>query len=644
MAGSAGGGSGGGTERRASLRLLCLVYAWITAWGTGCLAEDAFSTEAWLQRYGYLPGGDARMSTIRSPGVMSAAVSAMQRFYGINVTGTVDADTLRDSQSKRWMKRPRCGVPDRIDQGLQAGLRRKRYALTGQRWQQKHITYSVQNYTPKVGEADTRRALRRAFDVWQQVTPLVFEEVSNHEIRSSRREADIMIFFASGNHGDSSPFDGEGGFLAHAYFPGPGIGGDTHFDADEPWTLGNGNAGGNDLFLVAIHELGHALGLEHSNDPAAIMAPFYQYMDTENFVLPRDDLQGIQQIYGPAEQDKVPSRPLPTPPPPRRPETPRRVDKVPKPPRSPDLGVDRPPPPPGTTPDICEGRFDTVAILRGEMFVFKDRWFWRVRNNRVLDGYPMNIGHFWRGLPTNIDAAYERPDGKFVFFKGDQYWVFKEAMAEPGYPRSLAQFGNGLPHDRIDAALWWEPMRKTFFFQGDRYWRFNEDNHATDPGYPRSVTVWKGIPDGPKGAFMGREGAYTYFYKGKDYWKFDNERLSVESGYPRSILNDWMGCGGGGGSGGTGGPGGPGGPSGPGGPGGGVSDDSDGRRRHRPHGDDVDIVARTAAASGVNAIAVVIPCILALCMLVLAYTVLQFKRKGTPRHILYCKRSMQEWV
>nr|XP_060140045.1 matrix metalloproteinase-24 isoform X1 [Globicephala melas] len=571
-------------------------------------AEAPFAGQNWLKSYGYLLPYDSRASALHSGKALQSAVATMQQFYGIPVTGVLDQTTIE------WMKKPRCGVPDHPH--LSHRRRNKRYALTGQKWRQKHITYSIHNYTPKVGELDTRKAIRQAFDVWQKVTPLTFEEVPYHEIKSDRKEADIMIFFASGFHGDSSPFDGEGGFLAHAYFPGPGIGGDTHFDSDEPWTLGNANHDGNDLFLVAVHELGHALGLEHSNDPSAIMAPFYQYMETHNFKLPQDDLQGIQKIYGPPAEPLEPTRPLPTLPV-RRIHSPseRKHERQPRPPRPP-LG-DRPATP-GAKPNICDGNFNTVALFRGEMFVFKDRWFWRLRNNRVQEGYPMQIEQFWKGLPARIDAAYERADGRFVFFKGDKYWVFKEVTVEPGYPHSLGELGSCLPREGIDTALRWEPVGKTYFFKGERYWRYSEERRATDPGYPKPITVWKGIPQAPQGAFISKEGYYTYFYKGRDYWKFDNQKLSVEPGYPRNILRDWMGC---------------------------NQKEVERRKERRLPQDDVDIMVTINDVPGsVNAVAVVIPCILSLCILVLVYTIFQFKNKAGPQPVTYYKRPVQEWV
>ncbi|XP_052323028.1 matrix metalloproteinase-16-like [Oncorhynchus keta] len=96
------------------------------------------------------------------------------------------------------------------------------------------------NTTPKVGEVRTLEAIHRAFEVWERVTPLSFEDVAFQDITNSSQDTlEIMLLFASGFHGDMSLFEGEGWSLAHAYYPGSGMGGDTHFDADELWILDN---------------------------------------------------------------------------------------------------------------------------------------------------------------------------------------------------------------------------------------------------------------------------------------------------------------------------------------------------------------------------------------------------------------------
>ena len=68
-----------------------------------------------------------------------------------------------------------------------------------------------------------------------------------------------------------------------------------HIDDDERWGVeGLDNWDKSDLYLVAVHELGHSLGLAHSGDMGAIMYPFYGSTST----LGQDDIKGIQYLYG----------------------------------------------------------------------------------------------------------------------------------------------------------------------------------------------------------------------------------------------------------------------------------------------------------------------------------------------------------
>jgi hypothetical protein len=100
--------------------------------------------------------------------------------------------------------------------------------------------------------------------------------------------------------------DGSSGenVLAHAYQPltellsggVPGsIGGDVHFDNSNSWSDGGGGST-IDFFTVALHELGHSLGLGHSTVVGSVMEAIYA---GSRRTLHADDIAGIQAIYGP---------------------------------------------------------------------------------------------------------------------------------------------------------------------------------------------------------------------------------------------------------------------------------------------------------------------------------------------------------
>uniref|UniRef100_A0A671W4F0 72 kDa type IV collagenase n=1 Tax=Sparus aurata TaxID=8175 RepID=A0A671W4F0_SPAAU len=549
--------------------------------------------------------------------VLKDTLKKMQKFFSLQETGEIDAKTVD------IMKKPRCGVPDVANYNF---FHRKPM------WQKKDVTYRILGYTPDLDEEVINDAFFRAFKVWSDVTPLSFTRLMDGE-------ADIMINFGRNEHGDGYPFDGKDGLLAHAFAPGPGIGGDSHFDDDEQWTLGDakmwknvnfckfpflfmgteynsctsqgrddgflwcsttynfdedgkygfcphellftlgGNAegapckfpfnfqgekydscttsgrddgyrwcattedydrdksfgfcpetamstvGGNaegspcvfpftflgdtyescttsgrsdgkmwcaasksydddrkwgfcpdqgySLFLVAAHEFGHALGLEHSQDPGALMAPIYTY--TKDFRLSQDDIKGIQELYG-VSGDR---------------------------PSSPTQG-------PVTPMDICKEPviFDAVAQIRGETFFFKDRFLFRSVNFRSKPNGPMLVATYWPDLPSKIDAAYENPvDEKTVFFAGNEMWVYKADELEKGYPKRLS----------------------------------SEANKRMDPGFPKLIAdSWNGIPDGIDAAFSLNNIDYSYFFKGDHYFKLEDSSLKIVK--LGEITKDWLGC------------------------------------------------------------------------------------------------------
>ena len=55
--------------------------------------------------------------------------------------------------------------------------------------------------------------------------------------------------------------------------------------------------GGLDFYTVAQHEIGHSLGLSHSKEYKALMAPFYRGYQSK-VSLAQDDITGVQALYG----------------------------------------------------------------------------------------------------------------------------------------------------------------------------------------------------------------------------------------------------------------------------------------------------------------------------------------------------------
>ena len=228
---------------------------------------------------------------------------------------------------------------------------------------------------------------------------------------------------------------------------------------------------GINLFQVAAHEFGHALGLAHSSDMTALMAPFYAgYIP--NFQLPTDDIIGIQAKYGPpgSEDDKE--------------------EEV-----TDDITTMMPaivPPMPPAMEDICDKPvFDAITtIMEGDQkntYVFRGMQYYLIDpNGGITDGYPRKIQDQWPELPSDIDAAlFREGEYDYRYIKDGRRWKLVRNVIMPP---------------------------ATYIFKGKKYWKI-EDMKVLQ-GYPLPISDW-GLTTSVDAAFVWNYNGAVYFVKGK---------------------------------------------------------------------------------------------------------------------------------
>ena len=120
------------------------------------------------------------------------------------------------------------------------------------------------------------------------------------------------------------------------------------------------------------HEFGHSLGLSHSDQFSALMAPFYRGFQSK-VRLERDDMVAVQALYGPrgggtdSEEERG-----------DRADTQLANNRL-----------------------LClSPSVDSMFTTQdGESFVLKGENLWKLTDDSVAPGYPKQIVDVWPGLP-----------------------------------------------------------------------------------------------------------------------------------------------------------------------------------------------------------------------------------------------------
>ncbi len=136
-------------------------------------------------------------------------------------------------------------------------------------WNKYNLYYCFKNYDCNLSSSQCRIAVQNAFNTWSQYSLFSFTETNNLS------QADIEISWEADSHSGCDPFSSTA--LAHAsigrYNRTPPA--YVHFKKNISFTM---TSSPYNLESVALHEIGHVLGLAHdSSHSNAVMNDYYGY-------------------------------------------------------------------------------------------------------------------------------------------------------------------------------------------------------------------------------------------------------------------------------------------------------------------------------------------------------------------------------
>ncbi len=159
-------------------------------------------------------------------------------------------------------------------------------------------------FEAQISNADHQQAIRAAFQAWENVADIDFVEITDSGQTDIRLGWDTI----DGPFGVVGEASTSGSRTTSTLFSMTEA--EIRFDMAENWTTGSAGANEVGLYQVALHEIGHAIGLNHVSDPNTIM---HASNISGLSGLATGDIQGAQLMYGGGNSTTPPPDPDPDP-------------------------------------------------------------------------------------------------------------------------------------------------------------------------------------------------------------------------------------------------------------------------------------------------------------------------------------------